>query len=209
MLLVAMLLYRGRWGETFTPTLTGGSTELSQGFEQPEVDIVTGAITGSPFCAGTTINVPFTASGFVDVANVYTAQLSDASGSFTSPVTLGSITSTAISGTIVGSIPFNTGLGTGYLVRVVSSTPVYFGKVSATIITINPAPVFSANGTNITCNGAANGSIAVTVTTGTSPYTYSVTGATPFPYSTSPITSLAPNTYNVLVKVYVFRPKWT
>jgi len=187
-------------GETFTSTLSSGSTELSQGMEQPEVDIITGAISGSPFCAGTAINVPFTADGFVDAANVYTAQLSNSSGSFASPVTLGTLPSTAISGTVAGIIPFGTAGGTGYLVRVVGSTPNYNGKATTTAISINPAVVFSAIGTNVSCNGFGNASIAVTVTTGTSPYTYSINGGSTFPYAASPITSLVPNTYNVMVK---------
>jgi hypothetical protein len=186
-------------GETLTPTLTAGSNMLSQGFEQPEVDILTGTITGSPFCSGSAINIPFTAAGYVDPSNIYTAQLSDASGSFTSPVTLGSLTSTVISGTISGTLPSVSTTG-NYQVRVAGSAPSYPGKTSTTTIIINPLPTFTASGTNVICHDSSNGQITITATSGASPYTYSLTGSGPFPYSVSPITPLAPNTYSVLIQ---------
>ncbi len=123
-------------GETFIPTLTAGSTILSQGFEQPEIEIVTGAITGGPFCLAQPITVPFTTDGYVDASNVYTAQLSDASGSFASPIAIGTLTSTAISGSISATLPSAIAWGTGYLVRVISSAPVFNGKATSSAISI-------------------------------------------------------------------------
>ncbi len=61
--------------------------------------ITTGSVSGAPFCAGTTnVAVPFTydlAGNFPVGTTIFTAQLSDASGSFTSPVDIGSVTSDA------------------------------------------------------------------------------------------------------------------
>ena len=49
-------------GETNIATFISGTTILSQGIQQPEVDMFTGSITGTAFCAGVAVSVPFTAS---------------------------------------------------------------------------------------------------------------------------------------------------
>ncbi len=122
-------------GESVTPTLTAGSNMLSQGFEQPEVDIVTGVISGSPFCGGAAVAVPFTANGFVDAANVFTAELSNSSGSFATPVSIGT-TSGVLSGTINAIIPAGTPSGSGYKIRVSGSLPVFAGKECVAVIAV-------------------------------------------------------------------------
>ncbi len=109
--------------------------------------ITTSAITGSPFCAGANVSVAYTISGTFTAGNVFTAQLSDASGSFTSPVTIG--TRTAINaGTITASIPFTQASGTAYRIRVVSSTPAITGSNNGSNLTINAlalaAPTFTS-----------------------------------------------------------------
>ncbi len=98
--------------------------------------VTTSAITGSPFCAGAAVNVPYTISGTFTAGNIFTAQLSDATGSFASPVTIGTLTSTN-AGTINASIPFTTGSGTAYRIRVVSSNPVTTGSNNGSNLTIN------------------------------------------------------------------------
>ncbi|MFC2101224.1 beta strand repeat-containing protein, partial [Bacteroidota bacterium] len=54
---------------------------------------------GTFFCSSTTdgdpVSVPFGSTGVFGGTNIYTAQLSDATGSFTSPVTIGSLASTS------------------------------------------------------------------------------------------------------------------
>ena len=84
--------------------------------------ITTGTITGSPFCAGSAVSIPYTIAGTYISGNVFTAQLSGPTGSFTTPVTIGTLTSTS-AGTILGTIPAVTSTGTSYRIRVVSSTP--------------------------------------------------------------------------------------
>lgn len=108
-------------GETVIPTLAAGGNMLTQGFQQPGELLLAGTISGSSFCAGSTISLSYTA---IDIGggNTFTAQLSDASGSFASPVNIGSATGNA-SGAILAAIPPNTPAGTGYLVRVISSFP--------------------------------------------------------------------------------------
>ncbi len=86
--------------------------------------LTTGAISPTTFIvdAGNSaaINVPFTLTGTMNAGNIVTAQLSDASGSFASPDTLGTLATTT-SGTISGTIPAGTPTGGGYRIRVVSS----------------------------------------------------------------------------------------
>ena len=82
--------------------------------------ITTGSFGGS-FCPGAGLTVPFTASGFSS-GNVFTAQLSSASGSFGSPVNIGTVSGTGNS-SIAATIPLGTAAGTGYRIRVVGSSP--------------------------------------------------------------------------------------
>jgi hypothetical protein len=93
--------------------------------------IVTGSVAPNRICAGGTVQVSFTSTGTFSAGNIYTAQLSNASGSFASPSILGTLSSTANSGSITGTIPVGLPAGTGYLVRVVSSNPSVVASVTA------------------------------------------------------------------------------
>ncbi len=75
------------------------------------------------WCKETVFNIPYEAGGSFAVDNVFTAQLSDENGSFSSPTVIGSINSSS-SGIITATIPSGVSLGTGYLIRIVSSNPV-------------------------------------------------------------------------------------
>lgn len=108
----------------------------------PPVAITTTTVASPPFdveCAtplDASGTVNFTSTGTFTGGNVYTAQLSDATGSFVSPTNIGTLTSTANSGTININIPAATDAGLGYLIRVVSSSPAASGSNSA-VFTIN------------------------------------------------------------------------
>lgn len=96
------------------------------------------SITGTTFCSGAPLSVNFSSSGYTFTAgNTFTAQLSNASGSFASPVTIGTLSSTATSGTIQAAIPVGALNGSGYRVRVVSSNPAVTGTDNGTNITVN------------------------------------------------------------------------
>jgi hypothetical protein len=103
--------------------------------------ITTGAITGSPFTtsctAGASVSVPFTSSSAFGATNVYTAQLSSSTGSFASPVNIGTLTSTATSGTISATLPTGTASGTAYRIRVVGSSPSITGSDNGSNLTVN------------------------------------------------------------------------
>lgn len=117
--------------------------------------ITTETISPVSYCAGEAISIPFTSTGTFNAGNVYTAQLSNASGSFASPVNLGTLTSTANSGTISGTIPSGTSGGSAYQIRVVSSNPAVTGT-SFGPVTIKQLPdVTTGSGAYSICSGSS------------------------------------------------------
>ncbi|MDQ1265014.1 MAG: type sorting protein [Bacteroidota bacterium] len=101
----------------------------------PATTISSGTISGSPFCPGASLSVPFTASGSYNQGNVYTAQLSNSSGNFDNPVTIGTLSGTS-SGSISCTIPMNTPAGTGYRIRVIASDPSTIGCANSSDLTV-------------------------------------------------------------------------
>ncbi|MBS1743551.1 MAG: T9SS type A sorting domain-containing protein [Bacteroidetes bacterium] len=137
--------------------------------------ITTSAVSPVTYCTGTAVSVPFTTNAAANAGNVFTAQLSNAAGSFASPVSIGTLTSTA-AGTISATIPANATAGTGYRIRVVSSNPVVTGSDNGANITINAQPVASvltAIGSTTFCQGGN-----VVINGNTSGGTWSVGGGT-------------------------------
>lgn len=87
---------------------------------------------------GAAINVPYTISapaGSVPTSNVITVELSNASGSFANPTVIGTTVSN-VSGTVSCTIPAGTPLGTGYRVRVKTSSPAITAADNGSNITI-------------------------------------------------------------------------
>lgn len=118
--------------------------------------ITTGTITPSAYCAGAGISVPFTITGTFNAGNVFTAQLSDASGSFASPVSIGTLSGTT-AGTISATIPAGTTAGTAYRVRVIASNPVITGAANTSDLTIKtiPAQPSAISGQTSPCQNAS------------------------------------------------------
>ena len=133
--------------------------------------LATGSVPTGPYYVtasnSTSVSVPFTLTGTVDSSNVVTAQLSNASGSFASPVNIGTLT-TMSSGTITASIPAGTLTGTGYRIRVISSAPVLTAADNGSniIIDVVSNSVAPATTQNIAAN--ANGN-TLTVTESVAP----------------------------------------
>lgn len=99
--------------------------------------------TGSPaplsYCQGATVEVPFTIAGSFNAGNTFTAELSNAAGSFSAPVTIGTIAGTS-AGTINATIPPATPVGAGYRIRVVSDDPPVTGQANTANLQVVAAP---------------------------------------------------------------------
>jgi len=143
--------------------------------------ITTGTITGSPFCACSSVNVPFTSTGTFTAGNTYTAQLSNAVGSFATPTTIGTLLSVANTGTIACTIPCATPTGTAYRIRVISSTPAVIGSDNGVNITINavvvPSVTIAAVPSGAICAGTSVTFTATPTNGGTTPgYQWQING---------------------------------
>jgi PKD repeat protein len=104
--------------------------------------------TGTSFCPGDAMTINFTSSGAFNSGNVFTAQLSNASGSFASPTAIGSLTAQA-AGPISAVIPFGTAAGTGYRIRVVSGNPVVTGADNGINISVASGPTAGVAGVGL------------------------------------------------------------
>ncbi len=163
--------YRCVVSGTCTPSVNSNSATLTV----TSNTITTGTIGGgtTTYCAGTTsVNVPFTYSPSGNFPSggscTFTAQLSDASGGWSSPVTLQSVVSTASSPQSISvTIPSGTSTGTGYKIRVMSNSPAVTGADNGTALTINALPSAPTASPQSFCSGASP-TVANLVATGSS-----------------------------------------
>jgi len=95
--------------------------------------ITTGTTPDNTYCVSSVLGfattISYTSTGTF-TGNTYTAQLSDAMGSFASPINIGTSISNLNTGVINCSIPANTESGTGYMIRVISNEPSIIGTNS-------------------------------------------------------------------------------
>ncbi|GIV43229.1 MAG: hypothetical protein KatS3mg035_0352 [Bacteroidia bacterium] len=129
--------------------------------------ITTTSVSSTVLCQGEIFTVNFTSTGTFNAGNVYSVELSDATGSFASPTVIGTLTSTANSGTITCTVPGGATPGTGYRVRVVSSNPAVIGSNNGVNITINPVyspsvTISASPGTTICAGQTVNFSASIT-----------------------------------------------
>ena len=194
------------------PTVSGGAFTVTGSTINAVCTntIATSAVSGSPFCAGASgIIVPFTYSPAANFASAtFTAQLSNALGSFAAPVLLQQVASNGSgSQSIPVTIPGGTASGTGYRIRVVSNSPAVNGSNNGTNLTINTIPQGSLSANGPLC-GAGSGQLTWTATSGTGPYSIvyndgtssrtanSVTSGNPF--ATDPATVSSTTNYTLV-----------
>ena len=155
-------------GSNFTPPSTAGSYNITYtkagcspvsatqniqvvacGGTPPCLKAITTNQVPLNFCVGGSpiaFNIVFTALGCPYIlGNIFTAQLSNATGSFASSINIGSIIATGGSflnctGTINATLPTGLPVGTGYRIRVVSSQPPIVGSINLDAITIDNSP---------------------------------------------------------------------
>ncbi|MBK7854796.1 MAG: hypothetical protein IPJ79_07685 [Bacteroidetes bacterium] len=159
-------------GETVIPSLSAGGNIITQGFQQPGEQIRTGTVAAA-ICAGSTFSLPYTA---IDIGggNTFTAELSDATGSFASPDTIGTLAGNASNSNISVTIPANTTAGNGYRIRVVASAPNKVGTDNGTNIQIVETPTAIAGAAQEIC--APNPVFLNGTSVGGSSYTWSTSG---------------------------------
>ena len=178
---------------------TSSSVSLTVGTVTTSVAV--GSLPLTSFCQGITFSIPYTVTGTYNSGNVFTAQLSDATGSFTSPVTVGTLTATA-SGTINGTISVTQAAGTAYRIRIVSSSPATTSAANGSNLSVLAVP--TAAQTQITptnnvtiCQGNST-TLSVPATTGYA-YLWQVNGANASGGNANSITVSAGGTYTVTV----------
>lgn len=109
------------------------------GQQASSASIATLAVTPPAWCFNSAQNllVAFNVTGTVDAGNVYTAQLSNTTGSFATPVNIGTLISSATGSlTINAIVPAGTPIGTGYRIRVIASDPAALGTDNGSNLTI-------------------------------------------------------------------------
>jgi hypothetical protein len=213
----------GPWTYTFTNSNTGtAAVNPLRGIVQPTVTTTytlqsvsnicgTGTVSGrakvivtprittdfalASICAGATATVPFTVTGSFETTGVtYTAQLSNATGSFANPDPIG----TRSTSPITVALPTNLIAGTGYRIRVIANAP--STAVVSNAITVKPLPTaILSGGASISAGESTNLNIALT---GDAPWTYKLSNnqsytATATP-STTAITPSITTTYTLL-----------
>jgi N-acetylneuraminic acid mutarotase len=135
------------------------------------------------YCINSYATLNYTVHGFAFTAgNVLRAELSDATGSFSSPLVIGTLSSTTDTGLINIKFPSDAS-GPGYRIRIVSSSPAVTGSDNGTDLTISPSTTVSlsiaAAVSNILCDTHDATFNATPIGGGTSPvYQWHLNGNT-------------------------------
>lgn len=126
---------------------------------------------------GDSVQVTFHSTGIFNSGNTYSLELSDASGSFSAPLIIGSITSTLNTGTINAFIPAGTA-SANYQLRIQSNNPVITG-LDTTHLMVRPGMILSASVLQPDCpDSTGEIDLAITGGSGTLQYNWSNTGST-------------------------------
>jgi hypothetical protein len=151
---------------------TSGSGWISSLACVSDVPLV-GTLSSGPYCAGGTLQIPFT-SPTQSAGNVFTAQLSDANGTFSNPTTIGTLTGT-VAGTITGTLPAGLTTSGNYRIRILGSSPANSGSPSApfTILAL-PAQPGTISGLATVCAGTQNVTYSIPFVSGASIYTWNL-----------------------------------
>ncbi len=171
--------------------LTGGYSAFLAKFSADTSVKINQAFTDTALCTNTSFSLNYSVSNNFYAGNTFTVQLSDGSGDFSTPVTIGSISAVS-SGTINCTIPATSTSGTAYRVRILASSPTNISDDDGFNISINtsaPASVTISSVPAIPVNGQPAVFTAIVTNGGTAP-TYqwrvngvNIAGATSNPYT--------------------------
>lgn len=134
-----------RFGFRFVNTFTLSATDPAFGIDEVNVvglastSVGAASFSGTTFCPGDQLTINYNINGTFNAGNIFTAELSDATGSFASPTAIGSVTATTAS-PITATIP-TVAAGGQYRIRVLASNPGTAGADNGADITISQAPV--------------------------------------------------------------------
>lgn len=124
-------------------------------------------------CVGDNINVPIEARTLADGARTFTVQMSDASGSFAAPTSLGTVNvndgDTCVTSLNISSFP-SVPAGSGYKIRVLGDDPAFAAVEGATFSVGSAAVAGTATPTASTSCTSPNGQVAVSGGSGATSY---------------------------------------
>ncbi|MDR3680799.1 MAG: SBBP repeat-containing protein [Flavipsychrobacter sp.] len=130
-------------------TINNGNTDgYIARFNTDTFVVISQPYTDTIICPAGSFNINYTTSYAFNAGNVFTAQLSDATGSFAAPVAIGNVTAVGTTGVIPVNIPANTAAGTGYRIRIVATSPAYTSPdeyVNIHIISSLAQPTITSN----------------------------------------------------------------
>lgn len=111
-------------------TITANPPSISTGFTLQQAF----------YCPGDSLEISYEASSGFEEENMFIVQLSDTTGSFLHPLSIGTLDASGSSGLIFVTIPRDIPPGSGYRVRVLSTDPPATGTSNDTDIPIAPLP---------------------------------------------------------------------
>lgn len=134
-------------------------------------------------CVDSAINLHYHLEGYFNQNNVFNAELSSPTGSFASPYLVASA-NTGIGGTLYGTVPLLAPNGTGYLARILSTSPTAVSNNSpALIINGQLSPPLIISNDTVVCNGS---SVLPTISGDYASQIWSTGAITPFTNITVP-----------------------
>lgn len=104
------------------------------------------------FCAGENFQLKYSVTNPFNPGNIFTAELSDAAGSFNTPINIGSIGATT-AGIINCTIPVNIPQGKAYRVRITATSPADVSADNGVNLTVLHVPGLALLGKTDVCKG--------------------------------------------------------
>ncbi len=122
------------------PVVIGSNNGADILIYPPTYPIQTNQLSFDSYYQGSYLNVSFTTDSSFNSNNVFSVQLSNSSGDFSNPTTIGSLVSQNARA-VIAKIPNNTILGSGYRLRVVSSNPALIGGDNGSNFSVTSHPL--------------------------------------------------------------------